>query len=269
MRIALRSRLNPTTSALTSRLRRGARANPKRVIFAEAEEEVVLRAAIAFKEGGYGTPVLVGREDVPDRLAALGVRHPEEYEVHNSFRSPLVPAMVDRLYERLQRRGYLRRDCERLVNRDRNIFGALLLKMGEADAMITGVTRTYAQTLRELRRVLDPAGGPRAVRGARAGRALAHDLPGGHDGERAADARHAGRHRGGHGGGRAPHGAGAARRLPVLLHLRQPAGHLARQHPRRGGRAGAARAAVRVRGRNGAGRGAKPGPSPPPTPSAA
>jgi malate dehydrogenase (oxaloacetate-decarboxylating)(NADP+) len=61
------------------------------------------------------------------------------------------------LYERLQRRGYLRRDCERMVNRDRNVFGALLLKMGEADAMITGVTRTYAQSMRELRRVIDPA----------------------------------------------------------------------------------------------------------------
>ena len=155
---ALRSRLNPTTSTLTLAYEH-ARADPKRVIFAEAEEEVVLRAAIAFREGGYGTPVLVGREDVPDRLAALGVRDPETYEVHNSYRSPLVPAMVDLLYGRLRRRGYLRRDCERLVNRDRNIFGALLLKMGEADAMITGVTRTYAQTLRELRRVLDPAEG--------------------------------------------------------------------------------------------------------------
>ncbi len=45
---------------------------------------------------------------------------------------PLVPAMVDILYERLQRRGYLRRECERMVNRDRNIFGALMLKLGEA-----------------------------------------------------------------------------------------------------------------------------------------
>ena len=96
---------------------------------------------------------------MPARLAALGVRDPESYEVYNSFRSPLVPAMVDRLYQRLQRLGYLRRDCERLVNRDRNIFGALLLKMGEPDAMFTGVTRTYAQTLRELRRVLDPQAG--------------------------------------------------------------------------------------------------------------
>ena len=64
--------------------------------------------------------------------------------------------MVDLLYARLQRRGYLRRDAQRMVNRDRNIFGALLLQMGQADAMITGVTRTFAQTMREVRRVLDP-----------------------------------------------------------------------------------------------------------------
>jgi malate dehydrogenase (oxaloacetate-decarboxylating)(NADP+) len=81
------------------------------------------------------------------------------FEVHNSRNSPLVPAMVDRLYERLQRRGYLRREVERMVNQDRNVFAALMLKMGEADAMITGTTRTYAQSIREIRRVLDPAEG--------------------------------------------------------------------------------------------------------------
>jgi malate dehydrogenase (oxaloacetate-decarboxylating)(NADP+) len=157
-RVALKARLNPTTSALTLAYD-SARAHPKRVVFAEAEEEVVLRAAIAFRDGGCGTPVLVGRAEVYDKLRALGVDDPESYELHNSRNSPLVPAMIDILYERLQRRGYLHRECERLVNNDRNIFGALLLKMGEADAMITGVTRTYAQSLREIRRVLDPAEG--------------------------------------------------------------------------------------------------------------
>ncbi len=157
-RHTLRSRLNPTTSVLTLAYE-GARAHPKRVIFAEAEEEVVLRAAIAFRDGGYGTPVLVGRDDVPDRLRALGVSDPDSFELHNSRNSPLVPAMVDFLYNRLQRRGYLRRDCERMVNQDRNIFGSLLLQLGEGDAMITGVTRTYSQTLREVRRVIDVADG--------------------------------------------------------------------------------------------------------------
>ncbi len=156
-RISLRARLNPTTSVLTMAYE-SARAHPKRVVFAEAEEEVVLRAAIAFKEGGCGTPILVGRDDVREKLAALGV-DPDGYELHNSRISPLVPKMVDTLYERLQRRGYLRRECERLVNQDRNIFASLLLKMGEADAMITGVTRGFAQTMREVRRVLDSAEG--------------------------------------------------------------------------------------------------------------
>ena len=157
-RQTLRSRLNPTNSVL-SLAYEGARAQPRRVVFAEGEEEVVLRAAIAFKDGGYGIPVLVGRDDVPERLRALGAGNPDSFEVHNSRNSPLVPAMIDKLYERLQRRGYLRRECERMVNQDRNIFAALMLKMGEADAMITGTTRTYAQSMRDIRRVLDPAEG--------------------------------------------------------------------------------------------------------------
>ena len=157
-RQSLRARLNPTTSVL-SLAYEGARAHPKRVIFAEAEEEVVLRAAIAFKEGGYGTPVLVGRDEVPDKLRARGVQNPEEYERHNSRISPLVPDMVERLYARLQRRGYLRRDCERMVNQDRNIFGSLLLDLGHGDAMITGITRTYGETMRQIYRVIDSAPG--------------------------------------------------------------------------------------------------------------
>jgi malate dehydrogenase (oxaloacetate-decarboxylating)(NADP+) len=157
-RTSLRARMNPTTSVL-SLAYEGAKAHPKRVLFAEGEEEVVLRAAIAFKDGGYGTPVLVGRDDVLDRLKALGVSDPESYELHNSRNSPLVPEMVDFLYGRLQRRGYLRRDCERMINQDRNIFGAVLLQLGHADAMITGITRTYAHTMREVRRVIDPEAG--------------------------------------------------------------------------------------------------------------
>src|SRR3546814_15149612 len=105
--------------------------------------------AIQFRDGGYGIPVLVGRNDVYDRLAALGIADPHSFEVHNSVNSPLVPKMVEFLYQRLQRRGYLRRDCERMVNRDRNIFGALLLQLNEAEAMITGLPRTYSQSIRE------------------------------------------------------------------------------------------------------------------------
>jgi malate dehydrogenase (oxaloacetate-decarboxylating)(NADP+) len=155
---SLRARLNPTTSVLTLAYD-AAKANPKRVVFAEGEEEVVLRAAIQFRDGGYGVPVLVGRDWTRERLVEMGVPDADAFEIHNSTNSPHVPEMVELLYGRLQRRGYLRRDVERMVNRDRNTFAALMLKLGLADAMITGVTRTYAQTLREVKRVIDPAEG--------------------------------------------------------------------------------------------------------------
>jgi malate dehydrogenase (oxaloacetate-decarboxylating)(NADP+) len=157
-RTALRSRLNPTTSVLTLAYE-AARANPRRVLFAEGEEDVVLRAAIAFRDGGYGIPLLVGRDDVYDRLAALGVEDPRSFEVFNSRNYAKVPELADFLYTRLQRRGYLHRELERIVNQDRNIFAALLLASGEADVMITGVTRPYAQAFRQIRRVLDPKEG--------------------------------------------------------------------------------------------------------------
>jgi malate dehydrogenase (oxaloacetate-decarboxylating)(NADP+) len=157
-RTSLRARLNPTTSVL-SLAYEAARTNPKRVLFAEGEEDVVLRAAIAFRDGGYGVPVLVGREDVYDRLKALGVDDPQSFEVYNSRNYPRVAELADRLYKRQQRRGYLQREIERTVNQDRNTFAALLLEAGEADVMITGVTRTFAQNLRQILRVLDPKPG--------------------------------------------------------------------------------------------------------------
>ena len=158
-RHALKSRLNPTTSVLTS-VYTEVKNNPKRVIFAEGEEEVVLRAAIQFRDFGYGTPVLVGRtQAVRDKLAELGVDNVASFEIQNSADSILVPQMADFLYERLQRRGYTERDVRRMVNQDRNTFASLLLALGHADAMITGVTRTFAQSMREVSRVLDPKPG--------------------------------------------------------------------------------------------------------------
>ncbi|MBB3956369.1 NADP-dependent malic enzyme [Novosphingobium sediminicola] len=155
----LKGRLNPTTSVLTN-VYDQVKANPKRVIFAEAENEVVLRAAIQFKDFGYGTPVLVGRtQAVRDKLVELGVGKPDSYEIHNAADSEHVAEMGLMLYERLQRRGYLERDIKRMVNQDRNGFAAALLKMGVGDAMVTGATRPFGQTMREVRHVLDPKPG--------------------------------------------------------------------------------------------------------------
>jgi malate dehydrogenase (oxaloacetate-decarboxylating)(NADP+) len=155
-RLSLRARLNPTTSVLTQ-VYADAEAHPKRIVFAEAEEDVALRAAIQVRDFGWGTPVLVGRtQAVRERLVALGIADPDAFEVQNSADSPLVAEMVAYLYDRLQRRGYTERDVRRLVNQDRNVFASLLVALGHGDAMISGLTRPFAQTKREVRLVLDP-----------------------------------------------------------------------------------------------------------------
>jgi malate dehydrogenase (oxaloacetate-decarboxylating)(NADP+) len=155
----LKARLNPTTSVLT-RVYEQVKANPKRVIFAEADNEVVLRAAVQYRDFGYGEPVLVGRtQTILDKMAELGVPHPESFHIENSMVSEHVTPMVEMLYERLKRRGFLQRDVQRMVNTDRNIFASGLLKLGVGDAMITGMTRPFAQSMKEVRRVLDPADG--------------------------------------------------------------------------------------------------------------
>lgn len=152
----LRARLNPTSSALAASFD-AARARPRRVVFAEGEQEVVLRAAVSFRTSGYGEPVLVGREEpILEAFRRIGVNDPENYPVYNSANSPLVPRMVELLYGRLQRGGYLLRDVQRLVNNERNIFAALMVELGEADAMVSGVTRHFNQVLSQVRLVIDP-----------------------------------------------------------------------------------------------------------------
>jgi malate dehydrogenase (oxaloacetate-decarboxylating)(NADP+) len=135
---------------------RGARARqPAQVVFAEGEEEKVIRAAIAFRQRGYGTPVLVGRED--GSRDGRGARHPlpEGIEIHNARISQHNRRYAEWLYGKRQREGFLFRDCLRLVNQDRNVFGACMVALGDADAMVTGTTRSYAATLEGVMTAVD------------------------------------------------------------------------------------------------------------------
>jgi malate dehydrogenase (oxaloacetate-decarboxylating)(NADP+) len=157
--LELRARLNPSSSALAATFE-AARARSRRVVFAEGEQEVVLRAAVSFRTSGYGAPLLVGRDEpILEGFKRIGVSDPENYPIYNSANSALVPAMVERLYGRLQRQGYLKRDVQRMVNNERNIFAALLVEMGEADAMVSGVTRHFDQVMRQVKLVVDPRPG--------------------------------------------------------------------------------------------------------------
>jgi malate dehydrogenase (oxaloacetate-decarboxylating)(NADP+) len=156
-RASLRRRLDPS-AALMQNISAAVRAAPnKRVVFAEGEETSVIRAAWAFKQAELGTPVLIGREElIRQNAAEAGLNFDElGMEIVNARVSEHNAQYTDWLYERLQRRGYLRRDVQRMINQDRNYFAATMCARGEADCMVTGVTRNFNMALREVRRVLD------------------------------------------------------------------------------------------------------------------
>ncbi|MBV9332276.1 MAG: NADP-dependent malic enzyme [Alphaproteobacteria bacterium] len=159
----LSARLDPS-AVLFQSVTASVRANPKRVVFAEGEEESVIRAAASFQNSGLGKAILVGREEVIkaaikrtglDGEAALEIRAPHSQVDATPY--------VDQLYHRLQRQGVIYRDVMRMVTNDRNIFGASMLKAGHADAMVTGVTRNYSVALNDVRTVLDSRKGLRPI----------------------------------------------------------------------------------------------------------
>ncbi len=158
---SLSGRLDPTANALES-IMESVRAEPKRVVFAEGEEEKIVRAAVAFRNAGYGTPVLIGKEErVRATLASLGLGDANGIEIHNAKLSDATERYTDFLYQRLRRRGLLLRDCQRLVNQNRNAFAACMVATGDADAMVTGLTRSAAVCLEDIGRAIDPA--PRGI----------------------------------------------------------------------------------------------------------
>ena len=137
---------------------------PKRVVFAEGEEEVVVRAAYAFQQEGFGQPILIGREDrIKNALADAGLPVNTEFETYHSRTSPNNALYADYIYDRLQRKGYLHRDAQRLVNTDRNVYAACMLAHGHADGMVTGVTRHYDVALNNIRLALDARKGERMI----------------------------------------------------------------------------------------------------------
>src|SRR4051794_6400245 len=162
-RAQLRSRRDPVAGFL-QRVYERLRRRPQRVVFAEGEEEQVIRAAASFVAEGLGTALLVGREDrVRQTAEHQGIELGEGIEIINARLSHRNAAYAAYLYERLQRQGFLQRDCQRLVNQDRNHFASCMVALGDADAMLTGVTRNFSLALSDIRRCVDPKPGHRVI----------------------------------------------------------------------------------------------------------
>lgn len=158
---ARRDPIAATTQGIYERVRRF----PKRVVFAEAEEEQVMRAAVSFAHHQLGTAILLGRDDVirtTAEKAGIDLERPN-IEIVNARISTRVDAYIDYLYERLQRKGFLLRDVQRLIHNDRNHFAATMVAVGDADAMVTGTTRNYATALQDIRRCINTKPGHRVI----------------------------------------------------------------------------------------------------------
>ncbi|MEM5583297.1 NADP-dependent malic enzyme [Roseibium sp. AS2] len=160
----LSARRDPVAGTL-QRIFSKVRQQPKRVVFAEGEEEPVIRAAASFASQGLGEAILIGREDEIRKMAEhAGVDLGKTgISIQNARLSDRNSDYAQYLYGRLQRRGYLLRDCQRMVNNDRNYWGAIMVARGDADAMVTGLTRNYSVALDTVKATIDPKPGHRII----------------------------------------------------------------------------------------------------------
>ncbi len=153
---SLKSRMDPTQSILRS-LNARARAAQSTVIFAEGDDNRVLRAAVMYQRSGLGKALVVGREaDVAERLKAEGMADAiDELQVVNAANTPDLDTYKDFLYDRLNRKGYDMQDVHRMAARDRHVFASLMLAHGHVDGMVTGATRKSAHVLELINHVFD------------------------------------------------------------------------------------------------------------------
>lgn len=152
----LESRLNPTSNYMNFLAEKIHNAPLKRIIFAEGEEEEVIVAAIMMRDEKYGNPILIGRtERIEAKLKQLGQNISlDGITIMNAALTDKLEIYIDYLYKRLQRKGYLYRDCAKLVKTDKNIFAACMLACGDGDALLTGVTKSYVDSLEDILKVI-------------------------------------------------------------------------------------------------------------------
>ena len=154
--LSLKTRMDPTASILRG-INARARSAQARIIFAEGDDERVLRAAVLYQRQGFGKSIVVGREsDVRQRLEAAGLGDAAgELEVVNAANTEHLEDYKNYLYQRLQRKGFDTTDVHRLAARDRHVFGSLMLAHGHGDGLVTGVTRKSAHVLELISHVYD------------------------------------------------------------------------------------------------------------------
>ncbi len=159
----LSARLDPIAGTLQT-VYDQVRSKPKRVVFAEGEEDRMIRAANSYATAGLGTAILIGREaEIEKTLVASGLELHEDVKILNARLTDRNVDYANYLYERLQRNGFLFRDCQRFVNQDRNVFASCMVALGDADGLVTGLTRNFSVALDNVRRAIDNRPGHRPI----------------------------------------------------------------------------------------------------------
>ncbi len=156
----LKQRLDPTVTimqGINSYIKR----KLKKIVFADGEDENMLKAAIAFKNSKLGIPILIGKEDkVKEQIKKIGYSEDFDIEIVNSKNKLKRKKYVQYLFKKLQReQGMLEWDCDRLVRNDRVVWASCMVASGDADAMVTGNTRRYSSSLEKIIKVVDPRPG--------------------------------------------------------------------------------------------------------------
>ena len=156
-KIELESRLNPTAHHMNFLMERIQRAQPQRIVFAEGEQEEVIKAAMQMRDEGCGIPIIVGRANkIMPSLKQMGKGNLDNIIIMNAALTQNLDKYIDYLYKKLQRQGYLYRDCARLAKTDRNVFAACMVACGDADAMITGLNKSYYSSFEDIIKVIPP-----------------------------------------------------------------------------------------------------------------
>ncbi len=162
-RDALEARLGKSREVMRFFIHK-AQTAPKRIVFPEGEEEKILRAAHIIVDEGIAKPILLGsRTLIQQRISDLGL-HLEGIEVINPSKSPKLDEYITTYYQDRQRRGITKFDAERQL-KTHNVFGMVMVREGDADGLISGLTQDYPGTVRPALQIIGKKEGVNRIAG--------------------------------------------------------------------------------------------------------
>jgi malate dehydrogenase (oxaloacetate-decarboxylating)(NADP+) len=150
---------------LMSRVIDRAKQNPKRVVFAEATHHKILKAAQVLKDEGIAKPILLGNKaEILQLIKDHGLDLEDCPIIYPRDEDETVNRYADVFYKKRQRKGITYQDCKRLM-RERNYFGSMMVELGDADALVSGLTKDYPKTISPALQIIGVAAGVNRVAG--------------------------------------------------------------------------------------------------------